>query len=319
MKAIVGDRYGPLDALRLGDLERPAPGLGEVLVRVRAAGVDPGIWHLVTGTPYLIRLMGFGLTRPKRPVPGLDLAGTVEETGPGVTSLRPGDEVFGTADGSFAEYVTVKATRVVPKPAGLSFEQAAAMPVSACTARQATDIVHSGQRVLVIGAGGGVGAYAVQLAKARGARVTGVCSATKADLVRDLGADDIVDYTREAITGRYDVIVDTAGNRPLSLLRQHLIPKGTLVLVGAEGGGKIIGGGVARTLRATLLSPFVGQRLMGLFATAERTEDLLALRELVENGRLKPVLDRVFPLGEAVSAIAYVQRGDARGKVVVAV
>ncbi|QUQ66734.1 NAD(P)-dependent alcohol dehydrogenase [Kutzneria sp. CA-103260] len=319
MKAIVRDRYGPLDTLRLDDLDRPVPSPGEVLVRVRAAGVDPGIWHLVTGTPYLIRLMGFGLTRPKRPVPGLDLAGIVEEIGPGVTSLRPGDEVFGTADGSFAEYVTVKATRVVPKPAGLTFEQAAAIPVSACTALQATATVHSGQRVLVIGAGGGVGAYAVQMAKARGAEITGVCSATKADFVRGIGAKSVIDYTREAITGRYDVILDTAGNRPLSLLRQHLTPRGTLVLVGSEGGGKVIGGGVARTLRAVLLSPFISQRLTGLFASAERTADLLTLRELVEDGRLKPVLDRVFPLSEAVSAISYVQRGQARGKVVVRV
>jgi len=319
VKAIVRDRYGPLDALRPDDLDRPVPGPGEVLVRVRAAGVDPSIWHLVTGTPYLIRLMGFGLTRPKRPVPGLDLAGTVEEIGPGVTSLQPDDEVFGTADGSFAEYVTVKATRVVPKPTALTFEQAAALPVSACTALHATATVQSGQRVLVIGAGGGVGAYAVQLAKSRGAHITGVCSAAKAALVRGLGADDVVDYTREAITGRYDVILDTAGNRSLSLLRQHLTPKGALVLVGGEGGGKIIGGGVARTLRAALLSPFVGQQLKGLFATAERTSDLLALKELVEDGRLKPVLDRTFPLSDAVEAITYVQRGDARGKVVVTV
>ncbi|WP_273939837.1 NAD(P)-dependent alcohol dehydrogenase [Kutzneria chonburiensis] len=196
MRAIVSDRYGSLDVLQLKDIERPRPGPGEVAVRVRAAGVDPSIWHLTSGQPYLIRLLGFGLRRPRRLVPGLDLAGTIEEIGPGVTDLRPGDEVFGTADGSFAEYAIAKASRVVAKPANLAFDQAAAVPVSACTALKGLLSVQSGQRLLVIGAGGGVGSYAVQLAKARQAHVTGVCSTAKTDLVKMLGADEIVDYKR---------------------------------------------------------------------------------------------------------------------------
>jgi NADPH:quinone reductase-like Zn-dependent oxidoreductase len=316
MKAIVSDVYGPPDVLQLRDVDRPAPGPGEVLVRVRAAGVDPSVWHLTGGQPYLIRLMGFGLRRPKRPVPGLDLAGTVEEVGPGVTDLRPGDEVFGTADGSFAEFVITKASRVVTKPAGLTFDQAAAVPVSACTALKGLQSVHSGQRLLVIGAGGGVGSYAVQLAKARQAHVTGVCSTAKADLVKKLGADEIVDYKRESISGRYDVILDTAGDRPLSQLRHHLTPKGTLVIVGGEGGGKLVGG-VARSLRAALLSPFVSHQLKGLIATAENPADLLELKGLIEDGAVTPVLDRTFALADAVAAIRYVQQGHACGKVVV--
>ncbi|MFC0435925.1 NAD(P)-dependent alcohol dehydrogenase [Kutzneria buriramensis] len=315
MKAIVRDGYGPLDVLRFDDVERPAPGPGQVLVRVRAAGVDPSIWHLTSGEPYLIRLMGYGLRRPKRPVPGLDLAGVIEEIGPGVTEFRPGDEVFGTANGSFAEYAVTAATRVVPKPSNLTFEQAAAVPVSACTALQGLRTVHPGQRALVIGAGGGVGTYAVQLAKALGAHVTGLCSTAKTELVRSLGADDVVDYKREPLTGRYDVILDTAGDRPLSQLRQHLTPKGTLIIVGGEGGGRFVGG-VARTLRAALLSPFVGQQLRGLFATA-RAEDLRELRRLIEDGAVTPAVDRTFPLSDAVAAIRHVRSGQARGKVVV--
>ncbi|MFC0541005.1 NAD(P)-dependent alcohol dehydrogenase [Kutzneria chonburiensis] len=316
MRAIVSDRYGSLDVLQLKDIERPRPGPGEVAVRVRAAGVDPSIWHLTSGQPYLIRLLGFGLRRPRRLVPGLDLAGTIEEIGPGVTDLRPGDEVFGTADGSFAEYAIAKASRVVAKPANLAFDQAAAVPVSACTALKGLLSVQSGQRLLVIGAGGGVGSYAVQLAKARQAHVTGVCSTAKTDLVKMLGADEIVDYKRESITGRYDVILDTAGDRPLSQLRQHLSPKGTLVIVGGEGGGKLVGS-VARTLRAALLSPFVSHQLKGLIATAENPADLLELKRLIAEGAVTPVLDRTFPLAEAVAAIRYVQQGHARGKVVV--
>jgi NADPH:quinone reductase-like Zn-dependent oxidoreductase len=316
VRAIVRDRYGSLDVLQLKDIERPQPGPGEVAVRVRAAGVDPSIWHLTSGQPYLIRLMGFGLRRPRRRVPGLDLAGTVDEIGLGVTDLRPGDEVFGTADGSFAEYVITKASRVVAKPANLTFDQAAAVPVSACTALKGLQSVHSGQRLLVIGAGGGVGSYAVQLAKARQVHVTGVCSTAKTDLVKMLGADEIVDYKRESITGRYDVILDTAGDRSLSQLRQHLSPKGTLVIVGGEGGGKLVGS-VARTLRAALLSPFVSHQLKGLIATAENPADLLELKQLIEEGAVTPILDRTFPLTEAVAAIHYVQQGHARGKVVV--
>ncbi|EWM11679.1 NAD(P)-dependent alcohol dehydrogenase [Kutzneria sp. 744] len=318
MKAIVRDRYGSLDVLQLRDVERPKPGPGEVLVRVRAAGVDPSVWHLTAGRPYLIRLMGFGLRRPKRPVPGLDLAGTIEETGPSVTEFRAGDQVFGTADGSFAEYVTVKTSRVVPMPDRLTFDQAAAVPVSARTAAQAVATVHSGQQVLIIGAGGGVGTYAVQLVKARGAHVTGVCSTAKVDLVKSLGAHAVIDYRTEAVTGRYDVIIDTAGDRPLSLLRQHLMPDGTLIIVGGEGGGKLVGS-VARTLRAALLSPFIGQQLKGLMATAERREDLLELRRLIEQDVITPVLDRTFPLADAVAAIRYVQAGNALGKIVIAV
>ncbi|GLY43998.1 NADPH:quinone reductase [Amycolatopsis sp. NBRC 101858] len=321
MKAIAQDRYGPPDVLVFRDVDRPSPGAGEILVRVHAAGVDPGVWHLATGKPYLVRLLGFGLRRPKQPVRGLDFAGTVEETGDGVTRVRPGEEVFGVGEGTFAEYAVAKADLVAAKPGRLSFEQAAAVLVSGGTALQAVrdaGRVRPGQRVLVIGAAGGVGSFAVQLAKAFGAHVTGVCSTAKTDLVRTLGADDVVDYTREDIAaGRYDLVVDTAGLRSLTVLRRALTPRGTLVIVGGENGGRWFGG-IQRVLRAALLNPFVRHRLCGLVAR-ERGADLDDLRDLIEAGKLTPALDRAFPLADAVVALGHLRAGRAAGKVVLTV
>ncbi|GGX07654.1 NADPH:quinone reductase [Streptomyces chryseus] len=314
--------YGPTSVLRLEEIDRPVPGSGEVLVRIHAASVDPGVWHLMAGMPYLIRAMGFGLRAPKARVRGQDLAGRVELVGPDVTRFRPGDEVYGTCDGSFAEYTCAKEENLAHKPANLTFEQAAAVPVSGVTALQAVrdaGRLTSGQSVLVIGAGGGIGHFAVQLAKALGAHVTGVCSTSKADLVRSLGADEVVDYTREDATDgsrRYDLVLDTAGNRPLAALRRALAPRGTLVIIGGEGGGDWIGGN-GRQLRALLLSPFTGQRLRGLAVMNLRHGDLEALREFIEAGSLTPVVDRTCPLAEVPQAIDDLMAGRVRGKIVV--
>ncbi|MEU0791409.1 NAD(P)-dependent alcohol dehydrogenase [Amycolatopsis sp. NPDC005961] len=321
MKAIVQDRYGSPDVLEFRDTARPSPGAGEVVVRVHAAGVDPGVRHLTTGHPYLLRLLGFGLRRPKLPVRGLDFAGTVEETGDGVTRVRPGDEVFGVCEGAFAEYAVAKQDLVAAKPARLSFEQAAAVLVSGGTALQAlrdAGRVRPGQRVLVIGAAGGIGTFAVQLAKAFGAEVTGVCSTAKTDLVRTLGAEHVVDYTREDIAARrYDLIVDTAGLRSLTTLRRALTPRGTLVIAGGENGGRWLGG-IQRVFRAALLNPFVRHRLCGLVSRV-RGEDLEVLRDLIEAGKLTPVLDRTYPLADVAAAIGHLHAGRAAGKVVLTV
>ncbi|PBC75765.1 NADPH:quinone reductase-like Zn-dependent oxidoreductase [Streptomyces sp. TLI_235] len=322
MKAVVQQRYGEADVLELQETDPPEIGPDEVLVRVHAAGVDPGVWHLMAGLPYPVRLAS-GLRTPRRPVPGTDAAGRVERVGRDVTAFRPGDEVFGNCEGAFAEYARARADRLATKPAGLTFEQAAALPVSGCTALQAlrdTGRLRAGQQVLVIGAAGGVGSYAVQLAKALGAEVTGVCSTGKTELVRELGADRVLDYTREEITEgghRYDLILDTAGNRPLGLLRGALTPRGTLVIVGGEGGGTWLQG-IDRQLRAAVLSPFVGQRLRTLLARTT-AEDLRLLAEAAEEGRLVPVLDRTYPLAEAAAAVRHVHGGHARGKVVLTV
>lgn len=320
MKAIVYDRYGPAEVLRPADIAKATPGDDEVLVRVHAAGVDYGVWHLMTGLPLPVRVV-VGLRAPKNPVLGRDVAGTVEALGANVTTLEVGDEVFGTTGGSFAEYACVPAARCVPKPANLTFEQAAAVPVSGLTALQSLrGKVRPGDKVLVIGAGGGVGTFTVQLAKAYGASVTGVCSTGKVGLVRSLGADDVVDYTRTDFadgTRHWDLIVDTGGLRRLSHLRRALAPKGRLVIVGGEGGGRWLGG-MDRTLRAVLLSPFVSQDLGGLIP-AERGEDIEELRTLIEAGELTPVVDRTFPLADAAQAIRYLQQGHARGKVVLTV
>ena len=323
MKAIVQDTYGSPDVLQLREIDKPVVGEDEVLVRVQAAGVDQGVWHSVAGLPYLFRIAGIGVRAPKNPVPGLDLAGRVEAVGGSVTLFQPGDEVFGTCRGSFAEYASARADRLGPKPAKLSFEQAAAVPTSDATALQAVrdkGKVRPGQRVLVIGAGGGVGTFAVQLAKAFGAEVAGVCSTTKMELVRSIGADRVIDYTREDFAdgrNRYDVILDIAGNRSLSHLRRALAPEGRLVIVGGEGGGKWFGG-IDRQLRAQVVSLFVRQKLGTLIATA-RKEDLEELRGLVGAGKVTPVVDRTFPLGEVPEAIRYLRDGHARGKVVITV
>jgi len=323
MKAIVQDRYGSADVLELREVEKPRPKDDELLIRVRAAGVDPGVWHLMTGLPYLVRLMGFGLRTPKTRVRGVDAAGIVEAVGENVGQFEPGDLVYGTCDGSFAEYACGKAERFAPKPANLTFEQAAAVPVSGTTAlvglRDAGRL-QTGQKVLVIGAAGGVGTFAVQLAKAHGAVVTGVCSGSKAELVRAIGAEETIDYTREDVTDgrrRFDLIIDTAGRRPIARLRQALAPKGTLVIVGGEGGDRWLGG-FQRQIFAPLLSLFGDQKLIGLVAK-ERQEDLLTLKELIEAGKLTPVLDRTYPLSEAAEAIRYLEQGHARGKVVLSI
>jgi NADPH:quinone reductase-like Zn-dependent oxidoreductase len=323
MKAIVQDTYGDADVLRFDDIDMPTVGAGDVLVRVHAAGVDAGVWHLMTGLPYLTRL-GFGLTRPRHRVRGRDVAGVVEAVGDDVTDLAPGDAVFGTSvTGAFAEYVAVPANRVVRKPAGVSFAQAAVVPVSACTALRAlrdNGRLAAGQRVLVLGASGGVGSYAVQIAKALGAEVTGVCSTAKLDYVRSLGADHVLDYTSaDPVDGTttYDLIVDTGGNRPVRALRRGLTENGTLALVGGEGGGRWTGG-FGRQLRAPLLSPFVGQRLTAVMSS-ERASDLEELSRLMESGALVPPVDRAFALDETADAVRYYLSGAVQGKAVVQV
>ncbi|WP_330294616.1 NAD(P)-dependent alcohol dehydrogenase [Streptomyces sp. NBC_00503] len=321
MKAIVQDTYGDSEVLQLRDIETPEPGKGEVLISVRAAAVDAGVWHLMTGRPYLLRLMGYGLRAPKVPVRGREVAGRIEAVGEGVTGFRPGDEVFGICEGSFAEYATARQDKLAHKPAGLPLEEAAALPISGLTALQAlrdAGRVRAGQRVLVIGAAGGVGTFAVQLAKAFGAHVTGVCSTTKTELVRSLGADEVIDYTREEFadgTRHYDLVLDTAGNRTLSHLRRALTPRGTLVIVGGEGGGSWLGG-TDRVLRAALLNPFVRHGLKGVMAV-ERRADLDLLRQYAEDGTLAPAIQRTCPLAETARAVDELQRGGARGKILI--
>ena len=324
MQAIVQDEYGDAgDVLRLEAIERPEVGDDEVLVRVHAAGLDRGVWHLMAGLPYPVRLAGYGLRAPKNRVRGREVAGRVEAVGANVTALSPGDEVFGIAEGSFAEYVCARPDLLVAKPANLTFVQAAAVAVSALTALQAVrdrGKVQPGQKVLILGASGGVGTFAVQIAKAFGAEVTGVCSTAKVDLVRSIGADHVIDYTVDDIAGgadRYDVIIDIGGNRSLSTLRRALTPRGTLVITGGETGGRWLGGS-DRQVRALLLSPFVGQKL-GTFICSENNADLLVLRDLIESGKLAPVIDRTYPLSEVPAAIEHLQAGHARGKVVITV
>ena len=323
MKAIVQDTYGSADVLELRDIERPGIADDEVLVRVHAAGVDRGVWHLMTGLPYPIRLAGYGLRAPRTPVPGADVAGVVAAVGKDVTRFRPGDEVLGIGKGAFAEYARALERKLIPKPASLTFEQAAVVAISGSPALQAVrDHAHvkPGQKVLVIGASGGVGTYAVQVAKAFGAEVTGVCSTTKVDLVRSIGADHVIDYTREDFADggqRYDAILDIGGNSTLSRLRRCLTPTGTLVIIGGESDGRWLGGN-DRQLRALLLSPFVSQRLRTLYPRENR-EDIAALTELIERGEVTPVIDRTYRLSEAPKAIRYVDEGHARGKVVITV
>jgi NADPH:quinone reductase-like Zn-dependent oxidoreductase len=323
MRAVVQDTYGSTDVLELRDLDPPVISDDEVLVRVKAAGVDRGVWHLMTGKPFPVRLAGYGLRAPKNPVLGSDLAGVVEEVGKGVSRFAPGDEVLGIGKGTFAEYAAARQDKLAPMPADLSAEQAAVVPVSGMAALQAArdhGRIDSEQQVLVIGASGGVGTYAVQIAKAFGAEVTGVCSTTKVDLVRSLGADHVLDYTRTDFADgseRFDVIIDIGGNASLSRLRRALTPRGTVVIVGGETGGRWLGG-TDRQLRALAMSPFIGQKLT-TFISAESGDDLLDLTRLIEAGRVTPVLDRTYPLSEVPKAIRYVEQGRARGKVVITV
>jgi NADPH:quinone reductase-like Zn-dependent oxidoreductase len=321
MKAIVRDRYGSVDVVELREIDKPEIGDDEVLVRVHAAGVDRGVWHLMTGLPYPIRLAGYGLRAPKTPVLGADVAGVVEAVGNKVTRVQPGDEVFGIGKGSYAEYAVACEEKLAPRPANLTFEQAAVVAISGLPALQGLrdhGKVRPGQKVLIIGASGGVGTYAVQLAKAFGAEVSGVCSTTKVDMVRSIGADHVIDYTRDDFADgpdRYDVILDIGGNSSLSRLRRALTPQGTLVIVGGESDGRWLGG-TDRQLRALLLSPFVGQKL-GTFVSRENHEDMIVLKELIEAGKVTPVIDRTFPLSEVPEAISYLRDGRTRGKLAI--
>ena len=323
MKAMVQERYGGVEVLEFRDVEDPVVGADNVLLRVHAAGCGPDVWHLMTGMPYMAR-PAIGLGRPKIGVRGWDVAGTVEAVGANVKGFLPGDQVMGTAEGSFAELVIAQPDKLVAKPAGLSFEEAAAVPISGTTALRAVrdkGKVQPGQTVLVIGAAGGVGSLAVQIAKAFGGKVTAVCSTSKVDLVRSIGADDVIDYTRDDFpdgSRRWDVILDTAGRRPLSKLRRALTPKGTLVIVGGDGGGRWTGGFFRGILRAPLVSLFVGQRLGGLNSIVKQ-EDLAALKALIEAGKVTPVIDRTYPLVEAPDAIRYLAEGHASGKIVITV
>jgi NADPH:quinone reductase-like Zn-dependent oxidoreductase len=322
MKAMTRTVYGPAEVLEFVEVEVPVPGPDEVLIRVRAAGVGPEVWHVMTGRPYLVRIMGFGLRKPKNPLLGVDVSGVVEAVGSNVTQVRPGDEVFGTCAGSLAEYACARADNVAPKPKNLTLEQAAALPTSGCTALQGLrDVgrVAQGHSVLIIGASGGVGTFAVQIAKALGADVTGVCRTNAMELVRSIGADEVIDYTRQDFADeepRYDLILDTAGRRSLTRLRRALARRGTLVIVGGEGGGKWTGGFERQILRATLLSLIVRQRMRPLTSTARR-EDLLALKELVETGRMTPVISKTCGLSEAATLLSDAQEGHGRGKAMV--
>ncbi len=323
MRAVVQRSYGSAETLQLGEVARPVAGNGQVVVEVHAAGVDRGTWHLMTGLPYIMRVMGFGLTRPKNPVPGADVAGRVVAVGPGVERFKVGDEVFGIAQGSYAEFAVAEADKLAHKPAATSFEQAAVASVSGITALQAlTEVgnLERGQHVLVIGASGGVGSYAVQIAKALGARVTGVASARKADLVRSLGADAVIDYAKgDYLDGstRYDMVIDIGGRNPLRHLRRALTPRGTLVIVGGEGGDRLTGG-FGRQLRAALLSPFVSQR-MAMFISTEHYRYIEALAGFIERGEVTPAVGQRYRLDEAPAAIADLAAGRAEGKSVVVV
>lgn len=325
MRAMVQAEYGePRQVLRPAGLQIPQAGQGQVLLRVRAAGVDRGAWHLTTGLPYPVRLAGYGVRRPKDPVRGRELAGVVERVGQGVTGFAVGDEVFGIAEGCFAEYVAADVAKLAHRPDGVSAEQAAALPISGTTALQAVrdaGRVAAGERVLVLGASGGVGHLAVQVAKAFGAHVTGVCSAAKADLVRSLGADEVLDYRVTDVTGpgtagqEYDVVVDTGGNRTLAALRRILATGGRLVLVGGENGGRWLGG-FDRQLRAPVVARLTRSTMVALMAS-ETAEDLTVLAGLAASGAVVPAVERSFPLEQAGDAIAHVAAGRARGKVVV--
>ncbi len=323
MRAITQSRYGtvPEDVMRLDQIARPDIAASEVLVQVRAAGLDRGTWHVMAGQPYLMRLLGFGFRGPRNRVPGLDVAGTVAAVGAEVTRFSAGDEVFGIGRGSFAEYAAAREDTLARKPAALSFEQAAAVAVSGLTALQGlrdAGRIQPGQKVLVIGASGGVGSYAVQLAKYFGAEVTGVCGTAKADLVRSIGADHVIDYTRADFADgqrRYDLILDTGGNSSLSRLRRALTRRGTLVIAGGEGARWT---GVGRQLRALALSVLVRQRLT-MYVSRHRQADLDTLRVLTERGEVIPVVDRTYPLAETPKAMRRLYAGHARGKIVISV
>ena len=322
MKAIIQDRYGePADVLALQEIDKPRVKEGEVLVRVHAASVNIGDCHVMRGVPYIMR-PAFGLRRPRNRIPGMDIAGKVEAVGADVTQFQPGDEVFGWGKGAFAEYATVEADNLLPKPANLTFEQAAAIGVSAQTALQAVrdhGKVHPGQKVLVNGASGGVGTFAVQIAKSFGAEVTGVCHTDKVQMVTSIGADHVIDYTQEDFTQgeqRYDFILDNVGNHSFSDTRRALTAEGTLLSNGAPVGGWI--GGLTHVIKALAQSLFVRQQLRP-FVSMNSTEDLAALKEFVEAGKVTPVIDKTYPLSETAEAVGHVGQGHAQGKTVITV
>ena len=322
MRAIVQDRYGATDAWEEADVSLPEIAEGDVLVRVHAAGLDRGTWHLMSGKPYLLRILGFGFRGPKNKVPGIDVSGTVVAAGSAVTRFAVGDNVYGMSRGSFAEYAAVGEDKLAHKPERLSFEAAATVPISAGTALQALDAgrVRAGQRVLVLGASGGVGTFAVQLAKALGAEVTGVSSTAKLDLVRDLGADHVLDYTRDDFadgTRSYDVILDIGGNPKLSRLLRALAPSGAAVIVGGENGGNWTGG-FGRSLRAPMRSAFLRKRL-AMLASKERASDLERVSGYIEAGQVTPSLDDTYPLARARAAMDKLVAGKVRGKVAIIV
>jgi NADPH:quinone reductase-like Zn-dependent oxidoreductase len=320
MKAIVQDNYGSSDVLQLKDIDKPVVKDDEVLVRVRAAAVNIGDWHLLRGVPYVMRL-GVGLRKPRREIPGRDIAGQVEAIGRNAKQFRPGDEVFGWGQGAFAEYACAAENNLLPKPANLTFEQAAAVGDSAFTALDAVrdqGKVQPGHRVLINGASGGVGTFAVQIAKSFGANVTGVCSTRNLDIVRSLGADQVIDYTKEDFTRteqRYDVMLDMVGSRSLSDCRRALTPRGTYVVVGVADIGRWFG--LGRQIRTLLLSPFVRQR-MRVFVVRRNSEDLAVLKDLVEAGKVAPVIDRRYTLSEIPDALRHQGEGHAQGKIVIA-
>jgi NADPH:quinone reductase-like Zn-dependent oxidoreductase len=324
MKAIVYCDYGVAN-LKFQDVEKPTPADDQLLVRVRAASVNPLDWHFVEGTPYLMRALAAGLRKPKDTQLGVDFAGTVEAVGKNVTKFKPGDEVFGGRTGAFADYVCVRESRAVAlKPAGVTFEQAASVPIAGITALQALrdkGQLQAGQKVLINGASGGVGTFAVQIAKSYGAEVAGVCSTRNVDLVRSLGADHVIDYTKEDFTKTdqlYDLIVDNVGNRSLSECRRVLKPKGTFVLVGGGGANEQgLIGPMAKPLKVMLVSPFVSQKL-GMILAQLNHDDLALLADLMQSGKVKPVIDRTYKLSDVAEAIKYLEQGHARGKVVIA-
>jgi NADPH:quinone reductase-like Zn-dependent oxidoreductase len=325
MRAIVQDEYGT-DAkkvLRLEEIEKPAPGDDDVLVRVRTASVHIGDWHVMTGLPYMLRVVGFGLRAPKVRVRGMDVAGTVEGVGSKVDQFLVGDDVFGTCEGAFAEYACAPQGNFALKPANLTFEQAAAVPTSAFAALQGIrdkGEVHKGQHVLIVGASGGVGLFAVQIARSFGAEVTGVCGSSKADLVRNAGAAHVIDYNKEDFSRgptRYDVILDMGGNRSLADLRRALTPGGTLVLAGGEGGNRVLGG-TNRWIQALVMSPFVKHKLR-ILSTSPNGDDLRVLKTLLESGEVAAIIDSTLPLSEVPAALQRVVEGSLRGKIVISI
>ncbi len=324
MKAAIYTNYGSPDVIEVRDIKKPVPNDDQILIKVHAASVNPLDWHYLEGTPYVMRAMGVGLRKPEQPRLGINLAGVVEAIGKNVTQFKPGDEVFGGKQGAFAEYVCARADRaIVLKPASLTFEQAASIPTAGVTALQGlrdTGRIQAGQKVLINGASGGVGTFAVQIAKSFGADVTGVCSTKNLDLVRSLGADHVIDYTKEDFTKgseRYDLILDNVGNQPLSGFKQVLKPKGICVMIGGGGpGDNGLIGPMARPLKALLLSPFISQKMSMMMADLTKN-DLTTVADLMQSGKVKAVIDRTYPLSQIAEALRYLEKGHARGKVVI--